>query len=215
MAIFYSLCYCLPETVIFETEEVHRKLVGRVSIPTSSCLSSSWIHVGALRFKTSARYLHDLIGTWRSWFVSHTIRICAIYGLPFTINIPQMLAYIPYIRNRKNIRAMASFDGTLPNHKSSLFSSLGIFQHHPIATSNIPFLLGLEVIEKSKHRNIESSRLVAKFWELSFTMGFFVKPNFLLHEGLRGNWSMILGLSCRCFFPVCWRVSYPHHRENA
>ena len=97
MAIFYSLCYCLPETVIFETEEVHRKLVGRVSIPTSSCLSSSWIHVGALRFKTSARYLHDLIGTWRSWFVSHTIRICAIYGLPFTINIPQMLAYIPYM----------------------------------------------------------------------------------------------------------------------
>ena len=30
--------------------------------------------------------------------IPHRIRMYAIYGLPFTINIPQMLTYIPYIR---------------------------------------------------------------------------------------------------------------------
>ena len=165
MAIFYSLCYCLPETVIFETEEVHRKLVGRVSIPTSSCLSSSWIHVGALRFETSARYLHDLIGTWRSWFVSHRIRMCAIYGLPFTINIPQMLAYIPYMdpswviclvkfsrskTSKKNFRALASpmmERCPIINHRCS---HLGIFQHHPIFVGSRGHR-NIEVIETSSH----------------------------------------------------------------
>ena len=64
--------------------------------PLRSCACSARIRspCASSRGWISRVFFHENIMILNPW----RIRMYAIYGLPFTINIPPMLAYIPYIR---------------------------------------------------------------------------------------------------------------------